>query len=314
MNFCAVSPCKRAIALKALRLNKPAGSSDDFAATQLLRFWRYPEFGEGARAMLPVAPGIAAWALMTGVAMMKSGLSLVESLAMALLVFAGSSQLAAMPLLIAGAPAWVILATGFCVNLRFVVFSLHLRPYMMHLPLWRRMLGGYLTADLTYVLFTRRFPHPAGHDTPSNGMPLNAINSVANSAQNATGNGCNGSKISDSSASQERARQQAYLLGNSLVNWASWMFPCVAGVLLANLIPQRWGLGFAGVLALLGIACSLASSQLRIVSALIAGAAGVVAFALPLRLNILVAIAVAVVICVGLERFRPHDSAQSGKA
>ena len=59
--------------------------------------------------------------------------------AMTLLVYAGSSQLAAIPLLFAGAPAWVILATGFCVNLRFVVFSLHLRPYLMHMPRWRRM-------------------------------------------------------------------------------------------------------------------------------------------------------------------------------
>lgn len=213
--------------------------------------------------MSHVAPGIAAWGLMTGVAMMKSGLSVVESLAMALLVFAGSSQLAAMPLILAGAPIWVILATGFCVNLRFVVFSLHLRPYMMHLPLWRRMLGGYLTADLTYVLFTQRFAKPSNE-------PM------------------------------QRAAQQAYLLGNSLVNWGSWVIPCVLGVLLSNLIPERWGLGFAGILALVGITCSLATSRLRVVSALIAGAAGVAAFALPLRLNILVAIAVAVVVCLAL--------------
>jgi predicted branched-subunit amino acid permease len=231
------------------------------------RFWQHPEFLIGAKDMSHVAPGIAAWGLMTGVAMMKSGLSLTESLAMALLVFAGSSQLAAMPLILAGAPIWVILATGFCVNLRFVVFSLHLRPFMMHLPLWRRLLGGYLTADLTYVLFTQRFPKPS--DDPV-----------------------------------QREAQQAYLLGNSLVNWASWMLPCTLGVLLANLIPERWGLGFAGILALVGIACSLASSHLRVVSALIAGAAGVVAYALPLRLNILVAIAVAVVVCLSLRGLR----------
>ncbi len=244
--------------------------------------------------MLPVAPGIAAWGLMTGVAMMKSGLSLVESLAMALLVFAGSSQLAAMPLILTGAPMWVILATGFCVNLRFVVFSLHLRPYMMHLPLWRRMLGGYLTADLTYVLFTRRYPHPLKES-------VDAMNSIALSADSIRAD----SSKSIENMHDERARQQAFLLGNSLVNWGSWVVPCVAGVLLANLIPQAWGLGFAGILALVGIACSLATSPLRIVSALIAGAAGVVAFALPLRLNILVAIGVAVVVCLSLERFRP---------
>ena len=258
--------------------------------------------------MLPVAPGIASWGLMTGVAMMKSGLSLTESLAMALLVFAGSSQLAAMPLIIAGAPMWVILATGFCVNLRFVVFSLHLRPYMMHLPLWRRLLGGYLTADLTYVMFTRRYPHTADH----------ATNSIAYSADSMPATGLNDTESRESTHRQavalERDQQQAYLLGNSLVNWASWVFPCVAGVLLANAIPQAWGLGFAGILALVGIACSLATSQLRIVSALIAGAAGVVAFALPLRLNILVAIGVAVVVCLSLERFRPAIAPPAEKA
>jgi predicted branched-subunit amino acid permease len=256
-----------------------------------LHFWQHPEFREGARAMLPVAPGIASWALMTGVAMMKSGLSLVESLAMALIVFAGSSQLAAMPLIIAGAPMWVILATAFCVNLRFVVFSLHLRPYMMHLPLWRRLLGGYLTADLTYVLFTKRYPHAAGDTIKNEAARIDSMSA---------------SGLKDlTSISNERDQQQAYLLGNSLVNWFSWMAPCTAGVLLAHWIPQAWGLGFAGILALVGIACSLASSQLRIVSALIAGAAGVVAFALPLRLNILVAIGVAVVVCLSLERLRP---------
>jgi predicted branched-subunit amino acid permease len=141
------------------------------------------------------------------------------------------------------------------------------------------------------VLFIKRHPHPAGF----------AIKKVTLRAGNDWLNGTNDAEI----IGRERDQQQAYLLGNSLVNWASWMLPCAAGVLLANFIPERWGLGFAGVLALVGIACSLASSRLRIVAALIAGAAGVVAFALPLRLNILVAIAVAVVVCVSLERLRP---------
>ena len=39
------------------------------------------------------------------------------------------------------------------------------------------------------------------------------------------------------------------------------------GVVLANFIPTHWGLGFAGILALLGLLCSLASSRLRWVSA-----------------------------------------------
>ena len=133
-----------------------------------------------------MVPGLAAWGLMTGVAMINSGMSTVEACAMALFVFAGSSQLAAIPLISAGAPMWVILATGFCVNLRFVVFSAHLREYLMHLPLWKRLVSGYLTADLTYVLFVSQYPMPSTN-----------------------------TKVLRS--------QEAYLAGNCFVMWVSWV-------------------------------------------------------------------------------------------
>ena len=225
----------------------------------------HPEFRRGALDSMSAAPGLAAWGLMTGVAMMKSGMSTLEALLMSVIVFAGSSQLAAMPLLEAGAPMWVVLATGFCVNLRFVVFSAHLRPYVMHLPMWERLVTGYLTTDLSYVLFTNRYPDHGGD------------------------------------AGQLRA-QQAYLMGNCGVNWVGWVGSSVLGVALANIIPTNWGLGFAGILALVGILFSLASSRLRLVSAGVAAAAAVAAFALPFKLNILVAIAAAVALCLTLEK------------
>ena len=228
-------------------------------------FYKHPEYRQGLRDMSSVAPGIASWGMMTGVAMVKSGLSLPEALLMGLTVFAGSSQLAAIPLIAAGAPMWVILATAFCVNLRFVVFSAHLRPYIMHQPRWRLMLSGYLTADLSYVMFTRRYPQPSSDPTV-------------------------------------RQAQDAYWAGNSTVNWLSWTIPGLLGIVLANAIPPAWGLSFAGILALLGVLCSLMTDRLRVVSAGVAGAAAVAVFALPLKLNILVAIAAAVAICLLLEK------------
>lgn len=215
--------------------------------------------------MLGVAPGIAAWGLMTGVAMVKSGLSVFDALFMALTVFAGSAQLAATPLLLAGAPMWVIFATALCVNLRFIVFSAHMRAYVIHLPRGLRMLAGYLTGDLTYVLFVKRFAHPAADESG-------------------------------------RLAQLAYLVGNGGLNWATWTISSVVGVVLANSIPTSWGLGFAGILALTGMACSLASTRLRWVSAALAGVCAVVAYQLPLKLNILVSIAVAVTVCLVLEQ------------
>ncbi|AMO23091.1 AzlC family ABC transporter permease [Ramlibacter solisilvae] len=230
--------------------------------------YSHPVFRQAAREMLPAATGIAAWGLMTGVAMVKSGMSVVEALAMTFLVYAGSSQLAAIPLIVAGAPFWVILATGFCVNLRFVVFSLHLRPYLMHLPRWRRLVNGFLTADMSYAMFTRRYPQPG--------------RTVA-----------------------ERQEQEAFLAGNYFVTWASWMATSVVGILLGNLIPSSWGLGFAGVLCLVGILCSLANTPLRRLAAVVAGAAAVAAYALPLKLNIVAAIAVAVAVSFWLEKKAP---------
>ena len=122
--------------------------------------WRHPEFARGAREMVGVSMGIAAWGLVTGVAMAKSGLPLPLSILMSLLVFAGSAQLAALPLLVAGAPVWMIWAIALCVNLRFVIFSAQWRPYFAHLPRWTRMTLGYFTADLNYVVFMTRFPEP----------------------------------------------------------------------------------------------------------------------------------------------------------
>lgn len=226
---------------------------------------RQPEFREGLRDMLPVALGIGAWGLMTGVAMLQAGMSLFESIAMTVLVYAGSSQLAAIPLLIAGAPAWVVLATSFCVNLRFVVFSLHLRPYLMHMPRWRRMTHGYLTADMSYALFTRKYARPPESEAEQRG-------------------------------------QEAYLTGNYCVTWVSWMGLSLLGIFLANMIPPTWGLGFAGVLSLVAIVCSMATTRLRILAVLIAGVTAVAAYALPLKLNIVAGIGVAVLLCFWLEK------------
>ncbi|MDR0479321.1 MAG: AzlC family ABC transporter permease, partial [Burkholderiaceae bacterium] len=100
-------------------------------------------FWVGAREMAGVAAGLMAWSFMTGVAMVKSGMSLTEAALMQILVYAGSAQLAAIPLIAAGAPMLVIWAAAFCVNLRFVVYSLHLRDYLRFLPRGRRLVMGY---------------------------------------------------------------------------------------------------------------------------------------------------------------------------
>lgn len=116
---------------------------------------------EGFRTGLPTLLGIAAWGLVVGIAMIKTGLSIPQSLGMTLLVFAGSAQLASLPLIVANAPVWVIFATALVVNLRFVIFSVLLAPHFAHLPWQQRFALGYVSGDMTVALFLQRFPSEA---------------------------------------------------------------------------------------------------------------------------------------------------------
>lgn len=119
---------------------------------------RHPMFLEGASDAVPMAIGIGAWGLVAGVAMAKSGMGLPLAVFMCLIVYAGSAQIAALPLIAAGAPMWVVWATTLCVSLRFMAFSFHYRPYFAHLPRRRRVALSFLMGDTNFALFMRRFP------------------------------------------------------------------------------------------------------------------------------------------------------------
>jgi predicted branched-subunit amino acid permease len=105
--------------------------------------------------MLPVSAAVGAWAVVTGVAMAQSGLALSESVGLSLLAYAGSAQLATLPLLVAGAPLAVTVLTALMVNLRFVIYSAALAPAFRALPLPRRLAIGYLIGDISFVVYMR---------------------------------------------------------------------------------------------------------------------------------------------------------------
>lgn len=207
----------------------------------------------GFRAVLATMLGIAAWGLVTGVAMVKAGMSVPLAIFMSLTVYAGSAQLAVLPLLVVGAPLWVVWFTATCVNLRFVILSSMWRHYFGHLRLVHRMTLGYFSGDIIFVAFSQRYPTP-----------------------------------------EKKAEQLPFFWGAAASNWLFWQLASISGILLANVIPLDWGLGFAGVLALLGVLYSMLKDKATWLACAVACGAAVAAFALPLKMNILVAIAAAV--------------------
>ena len=231
---------------------------------------RHPEFARGARDMVGLGLGIGAWGLVTGVAMVKSGLPLWVALTMSLTMFAGTAQLATAPLIANGAPIWAIWATALCLNLRFVIFSARWRPYLKHWPRRERTLAAYFMVEMNYVLFARRFPDP-----------------------------------------QPAPEQKLYFWGGVAVNAGSWHLMSLTGILLGHRVPVEWGLGFAGSVALLAMTYAMLADRATWLPALVAGGAAVAAYALPLRLNLLVAIAAAVVVGTLIDHSRRRPAAGS---
>ncbi len=210
-------------------------------------------FREGLKVCAPTMPGIFAWGMVTGMAMVKTGLTLWQALGMTFIVFAGSAQLASLPLIVANAPLWVVFVTALVVNLRFVIFAAAVGPHFAHLPWYKRIWHGYFNADITVGLFPQRFPAETIYRTEG---------------------------------------KVGFFTGIGYPNWAAWQAGSVAGILLASQIPQSWGIGFAGTLALLAVTIPLTINAAALAGVVVAAAAAVAGAALPYRLGLLLAVVV----------------------
>jgi predicted branched-subunit amino acid permease len=207
---------------------------------------RRQAFRAGQRAILQSLPGTAAWALICGVALVKGGLPVGWALAMSVSVYAASAQLATLPMVIAGAPLWVLVATGFITNLRFVIYSAALRPYFVALPLRTRAALGFFMTDFTFLLFMR---------------------------------GAYEGSLPDKN-------RDAWFAGACATNYVTWQVCASIGIMGASFVPTNWGLEFTGTLALVALMGPALSTSPAIVGAVLAATVALLAHGLPFRLGL----------------------------
>src|SRR5262245_2620297 len=82
---------------------------------------------------------------------------------MCLLVTAGTAQFVALPMLAAGAPAWLLVVTTYIVNLRHYLMAASLAPYFAHLSRGRLAVLAHFVTDESYALTMARFARHAAH-------------------------------------------------------------------------------------------------------------------------------------------------------
>lgn len=126
---------------------------------------------------LPVVFGYLPVAVAFGILASKAGITPLNTLAMSLLVYAGSAQLISVGLFAAGVSPFSIILTTFVVNLRHLLMSAALSPYLRE---WRKGFLPFFAFELTdetFGLYSVRFPQVGAR--PAEALTINLISQTA---------------------------------------------------------------------------------------------------------------------------------------
>jgi predicted branched-subunit amino acid permease len=89
--------------------------------------------------------------------------------------------------------------------------------------------------------------------------------------------------------------RDAWLFGLTSANWVVWQVASIAGILGAAFIPTRWGLEFAGTLALLALIVPSCRSLAGATGAVTGGVIALVCRGWPYRLGLLAGLSAGIV-------------------
>ena len=209
-------------------------------------------FVSGTKAIVPVLIALIPFAVAFGATAVGNGLSSLEALAMSVFVFAGAAQLAAIPLLSAGASVAVIVLTVLVVNLRMTLYSASLAPHFRRLPIGWKGLLSYLLTDQAYAATITRFDD----------------------------------------GETEEPDKRWYYLGVALAIWVTWQAATMLGVFLGARASEGWSLDFVLPLTFIALAVPAIKDRATTAAALSAGGAAVLAATLPLNLGLITAASV----------------------
>lgn len=192
----------------------------------------------GARAGIPIAVGVVPFGLVAGVAATDAEMGVAGAVAWSVGVFAGASQLAAIELLDSGASALVAAGAALLINLRFLMYSASLAPYLAPQSLGQRLGAAYPLTDqafgLSIAAYTKR--------------PL--------------------------ASGRERLR---FYLGCAALMWTTWQTTTVIGAVAGSTVPESVPLDFSIPLVFLALLIPSVTDRPTVVAAAVAGIGTVLA-------------------------------------
>ena len=118
---------------------------------------RFAQIVAGIRMGFPIVLGYLPLGFAFGVLAVKSGIAPFWAIAMSVLVFAGAGQLIAAGMVGVGASVLSIVVANFMVNLRHILMSAALSPYLGRLSKIQRVLFGMEITDETFAVHSTAF-------------------------------------------------------------------------------------------------------------------------------------------------------------
>lgn len=219
----------------------------------------FSQFVAGMHGVLPMAMGATPFALIFGaLAVSEGGLSIWTTAGLSLFVFAGSAQFIAVNLLSQGTGLVPIILTTLIVNMRHILYSASLAPYMKHLPKrWLLPLSFWLT-DETYATVINVW-QDTNHDS---------------------------------------SYQAWYHLGNAVAMYANWNLWTLLGALFGSQLPNidQWGMDFALVVTFISIVVPMLITRPMLICAVVSGGISLLTYNLPHNLGLFIAATAAIAV------------------
>lgn len=231
------------------------------------------EFWKGVRAELPILLGVMPFGLIYGVLAVEAGLDAFAAQAMSAVVFAGSAQFILAQLVAAGASAVVMVLTVAVVNLRHLLYSASVAPYLQHLsPAWKSLLAYFLTDEafaVVIIYYEQTGPPPRD---------------------------------------PHRDQRHWYFLGAGFALWATWQLSTAAGIFLGAQVPASWSLDFTLALTFIALSVPAMRDRAGLAAALSAGVVAVAGARLPYGLDLIGAALVGIAVGLLVEsRMKPAE-------
>jgi 4-azaleucine resistance transporter AzlC len=227
------------------------------------------EFAAGVKAELPILLGVIPFGLIYGVLASGTGLPTSLALAMSSIVFAGSAQFIATQLIGAGAPALVLILTTLVVNLRHMLYSASVAPYVKHLRLRWKWLLAYLLTDEAYAVTILHY-QAADHAHP--------------------------------------VHKHWFFLGAGLALWSTWQASTAVGIFVGAQVPASWSLDFTLALTFIALVVPALKDRAGWAAALVGGTVAVLAAGLPFKLGLILAALIGILAGLGVERYAASPS------